>query len=152
MDKHRRPYICTISSCSGVDFGDKAGLRRHEPEKHGNIKHPCPNTTCRRHVKGFSRKRNRDLRLKSCHKTPSRDLSNKSSVDLAVGSPQSRRSDEAGSVDEELGFGMEILDEKNSLLVKLQQREHEQNDLAVRQAEIEEDIRALRRAIQLVAS
>jgi hypothetical protein len=47
---------------------------------------------------------------------------------------------------------MASLVERNGLLVKLREREEEQRGLALRQAEIEEDIRVLKKAIQLVAT
>jgi hypothetical protein len=136
MDKHRRPYTCSDPSCNGIGFGDKAGLRRHEQEKHGTFKHLCPNNQCRRHVKGFSRKRNRDLHLKTCRKAPNAGLGGEGSVALVVKEEKE----------------MASLVERNGLLVKLHEREEEQRGLALRQAEIEEDIRVLKRAIQLVTA
>jgi hypothetical protein len=152
MDKHRRPYTCSDPSCNGIGFGDKAGLRRHEQEKHGTFKHLCPNNQCRRHVKGFSRKRNRDLHLKTCRKAPNAGLGGEGSVALVVKSPRSPDSNQSESIVDEEEKEMASLVERNGLLVKLHEREEEQRGLALRQAEIEEDIRVLKRAIQLVTA
>jgi len=73
-DKHTKPYSCTESSCEGLNFGDKAGLQRHEKErhgKHGATRYFCNVETCPRRLRGFPRKKNRDVHVRTCHNVSS---------------------------------------------------------------------------------
>jgi len=69
-DKHTKPYSCTEPLCDRINFGDKAGLQRHERERHGKHGAPryfCQVETCSRHLKGFPRRKNRDVHVRTCH-------------------------------------------------------------------------------------
>jgi hypothetical protein len=68
MEKHTRPYSCQDPKCNGRSFGDKAGLQRHEKEKHSSEKFCCPVRPCPRSVRGFGRKRNLDLHISRRHR------------------------------------------------------------------------------------
>lgn len=68
MEKHTRPYSCENPQCNGRNFGDKAGLQRHEKEKHRSEKFCCPVGACPRSARGFGRKRNLDLHISRRHR------------------------------------------------------------------------------------
>lgn len=74
MDKHERPYICTVPGCEKVQgFTYSGGLLRHEREVHGKHGGPkksmwCPHPNCKRStLKGFSRLENLQEHLRRCH-------------------------------------------------------------------------------------
>ena len=68
MDKHERPYKCTITSCKFKDFTNAGDLKRHQQQIHGNHGLPCPVSSCKRHHgKGFGRKDNLREHLKRIH-------------------------------------------------------------------------------------
>jgi hypothetical protein len=90
--------------------------------------------------------------LKTCSKSLSEGSGGGASVGLDVKSPRSPDSNQSGSMVDGEEKEMASLVERNGLLVKLREREEEQRGLALRQAEIEEDIRVLKKAIQLVAT
>lgn len=76
MDKHERPYVCTVPGCEKVQgFTYSGGLLRHEREvhrKHGGPKNAlfCPHPTCKRSGgKGFSRLENLQEHLRRVHTT-----------------------------------------------------------------------------------
>jgi len=63
--KHARSFACTELACTVKPFGDNAGLLRHRREVHGKQGHGkpsqeyrCPNSTCKRHLRGFARRSN----------------------------------------------------------------------------------------------
>lgn len=152
MDKHTRPYVCLNPGCIDVNFGNKAGLHCHERERHGSTKLPCPISVCRRHVKGFSRKRNLDLHIKTCHGFSTEQ----------VVSQETRIEDVfSESLAEEYGLGMrgdiESITggtsniDSISLQAKLQELEKEKKELELCQARVDGDILALKRALQIVS-
>jgi hypothetical protein len=67
MDKHTRPYKCTISSCTVKDFSNLGDLRRHRREVHSSPSFICPVVTCNRHRRGFGRRDNLTQHLKRTH-------------------------------------------------------------------------------------
>lgn len=76
MDKHERPYVCTVPGCEKVQgFTYSGGLLRHEREVHGKHGGPkkamfCPHPTCKRSGgKGFSRLENLQEHLRRVHTT-----------------------------------------------------------------------------------
>lgn len=76
MDKHERPYVCTVPGCEKVQgFTYSGGLLRHEREVHGKHGGPkkamfCPHTNCKRNSgKGFSRLENLQEHLRRVHTT-----------------------------------------------------------------------------------
>lgn len=76
MDKHERPYVCTVPGCEKVQgFTYSGGLLRHEREVHGKHGGPknamfCPHPTCKRSGgKGFSRTENLQEHLRRVHTT-----------------------------------------------------------------------------------
>ncbi|KAF3761169.1 hypothetical protein M406DRAFT_348455 [Cryphonectria parasitica EP155] len=78
MDKHERPYVCTVKGCEKVQgFTYSGGLLRHEREVHGKHGGPkkalnCPHSSCKRNTgKGFSRTENLQEHLRRCHRLPS---------------------------------------------------------------------------------
>ncbi|PSR80555.1 hypothetical protein BD289DRAFT_373828 [Coniella lustricola] len=78
MDKHERPYVCTVKGCEKIQgFTYSGGLLRHEREVHGKHGGPkkalnCPHTSCKRNTgKGFSRMENLQEHLRRCHRRPS---------------------------------------------------------------------------------
>jgi hypothetical protein len=67
MDKHTRPYKCTVSGCSVKDFSNLGDLRRHRREVHSSPSFICPVVTCNRHRRGFGRRDNLTQHLKRTH-------------------------------------------------------------------------------------
>jgi hypothetical protein len=146
MDKHTRPYTCLNASCGGINFGDKAGLLRHEREKHGVVKYLCPISTCTRNRRGFARKRNLDAHMKTRHKSTS------SNIEGIANSPESIDSQELMDEDQTVGEETGILGDMSGLRTKLHDLETRKRELATCQAKVEEDIQAIKRTIQLVAA
>lgn len=77
MDKHERPYICTVAGCEKIQgFTYSGGLLRHEREVHGKHGGPkkrllCPHENCKRSSgKGFSRQENLAEHLRRVHTGP----------------------------------------------------------------------------------
>ena len=161
MDKHTRPYACQDPACNGLDFGDKAGLRRHEREKHGAVKFCCAVPNCPRHIKGFGRKANLDLHVQSRHRsvrTVVADGIANGAVEMNSESPEPF---EDGAVDdEEAGNGvMKVSGNMDSLMAKLQESEAEKKELEAKRKELAEseakvdaDIQAIKRTMQLVSN
>jgi len=146
MDKHTRPYTCLNASCGGINFGDKAGLLRHEREKHGVVKYLCPISTCTRNRRGFSRKRNLDAHMKTRHKSTG------SNTEGIANSPESIDSQELMDEDQTVAEATGVLGEMSGLRTKLRDLETRKRELATCQAKVEEDIQAIKRTIQLVAA
>lgn len=78
MDKHERPYVCTVKGCEKVQgFTYSGGLLRHEREVHGKHGGPkkalnCPHASCKRNKgKGFSRLENLQEHLRRVHRDAS---------------------------------------------------------------------------------
>lgn len=78
MDKHERPYVCTVAGCEKIQgFTYSGGLLRHEREVHGKHGGPkkrllCPHENCKRSSgKGFSRQENLAEHLRRVHTGPS---------------------------------------------------------------------------------
>ncbi|KAI1416285.1 hypothetical protein F5Y13DRAFT_154987 [Hypoxylon sp. FL1857] len=74
MDKHYRPYKCTVPGCEKLDgFTYGGGLSRHEREVHGKHGGPknalyCPHGNCKRHDgKVFTRMENLNEHLRRVH-------------------------------------------------------------------------------------
>jgi hypothetical protein len=146
MDKHTRPYTCLDASCGGINFGDKAGLLRHEREKHGALKYLCPISTCTRNRRGFARKRNLDAHIKTRHRSTS------SNVEGIANSPESIDSQELMDEDQTVAEETGVLGDMSGLRTKLHDLETRKRELAACQAKVEEDIQAIKRTIQLVAT
>jgi len=146
MDKHTRPYTCLDASCGGINFGDKAGLLRHEREKHGAVKYLCPISTCTRNRRGFARKRNLDAHIKTRHRSTA------SNIEGVVNSPESVESQDLMDEDRTVAEETRVLGDMSGLRTKLHDLETRKRELAACQAKVEEDIQAIKRTIQLVAA
>jgi hypothetical protein len=158
-DRHINPYVCDELGCKGISFGDKASLHRHETEKHGKHhakRYLCPVESCPRATKGFPRKSNRNLHVTTRHHDFSFTTTGGTTEDgSASGSPEQ-------TVDEDLdtqfsgGAGgivaIEDRSDRIGLELKLKELEREKRALDLRRSRVDEDIRALKRSIQLVAA
>ncbi|KAK7749980.1 hypothetical protein SLS62_008089 [Diatrype stigma] len=74
MDKHDRPYRCSMKGCEKMQgFTYSGGLLRHAREVHNDHGGPknllyCPHPNCKRHIgKGFTRLENLNEHLRRCH-------------------------------------------------------------------------------------
>jgi hypothetical protein len=160
MGKHTKPYICTETSCSRPNFSDKAGLRRHESEKHrkhGAVRYYCQLESCPRNREGFARKRNRDSHVKTCRKTSSRqgviDYSPIGDVEDFSKYPESSVGEVEMNDDQVVSGRNGGVGEMDSLRSKLQELETRKRELAVSQARVEEDVQAkLREKRELTVS
>lgn len=56
MEKHLRPYRCTVKNCESKYFGNAGDLKRHEHSVHGDREFLCPIARCARHRKGLGGK------------------------------------------------------------------------------------------------
>lgn len=124
MDKHERPYVCTVKGCEKIQgFTYSGGLLRHEREVHGKHGGPkkafnCPHANCKRHNgKGFSRMENLQEHLRRVHTPNSQQspaASDVATAALAVfpglggGSPAGAEDDEDGGGGR--AFGTEVGD------------------------------------------
>ena len=159
LDKHTKPYVCEELGCNRLAFGDKPGLRRHETEKHG--KHDatrffCSVASCPRAQKGFPRKKNRDLHVSTRHvsqPTVGSEVSKEGTIPVTP-----ELSERDGSQDATQGKDQYNVDKIYILRMKLEELEKEKKELAKtiheldsRQSRVEEDVRILKRTMQLVA-
>jgi len=128
--KHSKPYICEVPNCKHTRFGDKGGLDRHISEVHGSQTHCCPITSCKRHIRGFSRKYNLFEHQKRCHSFQSPNLAPPSIL-------RQQESYDDGSSPEMIIGGGGRLREKLDNLYKMR-------------AEIEVDIEAVKRSLNLL--
>ena len=143
MDKHTRPYMCTNPSCNGINLSNKAGLPWHERERHGAARYFCPTLSCIRHRRGFARKRNLDAHFASRHNSTS-------STVLAVSKfPESENLSEGM---EEETAEVESVSERRGLNAKLRELEMRKEELTASQMKVDEDIPALKRTMELVAT
>ena len=156
MDKHTRPYSCQDPQCHGRDFGDKAGLQRHEKEKHGIAKFCCPVLACSRSARGFGRKRNLDLHIASKHRAqvtgvgPMTDGTTNEEASMSSASRDNTGMEESGTnIVGDVGLlvapqGIE------SLRATLRELEARKTELAEGQAKVDAVIDSLKRTMQLV--
>jgi hypothetical protein len=143
MDKHTRPYTCKNPICNGINFGDRAGLQRHEREKHEAVKYFCQISACPRHRKGFARKTHLELHVGARHKSGAskseaifNSVSNKK---LEIMEEDLSETEKSG----EMGRGID------GLKAKLKELETRKKLLAASQLKVEEDIGAVVRTLQL---
>jgi hypothetical protein len=73
-DQRTRPHACPEDSCRVRPFTTKGDLTRHRHEVHGRdhlghriAKLPCPESSCARHTRGFSRKEHLVNHVKKRH-------------------------------------------------------------------------------------
>lgn len=73
-DQRARPHACPEDSCRVRPFTTKGDLTRHRHEVHGRdhlgrriAKFPCPESSCARHTRGFSRKEHLANHVKKRH-------------------------------------------------------------------------------------
>ncbi|KAE8454094.1 hypothetical protein EG329_007872 [Mollisiaceae sp. DMI_Dod_QoI] len=154
LDRHNKPYICLELSCNAI-FGDKAGLQRHEREKHGNIKFRCPLPSCQRSITGFARKRNLDLHIKNRHKR----RNGQELEETCAGQDQDNINNEVSMQSENrLDFSHSQTQENTNQFInlgilelqkKLQEREAEREELGLRQVRIEAEIQTLKMALEI---
>ncbi|KAL5325693.1 hypothetical protein ACEPPN_006823 [Leptodophora sp. 'Broadleaf-Isolate-01'] len=139
--KHSKPYICQVPNCKHPRFGDKGGLDRHNREVHGPQTHCCPITSYKRHVRGFPRKYNLFEHQKRCHFSQSPNLAPSSIL-----RQQNHTSDNMKGQQESYEGGS-----SSKIVTKVGERVREKlENLYKMQAEIEVDIDALRRSLDLL--
>jgi hypothetical protein len=155
MDKHTRPYKCTISGCTVKDFSNLGDLRRHRREVHSSPSFICPVVTCNRHRRGFGRRDNLTQHLKRTHAvdpTGAALVSNSiedgkeeivtSPIDASSMVNENRQS----AVDEVLMVGSKPSD-KMSLIAKLEELQALKEKSM---ANFDDDIAALKRVISFM--
>ncbi|KAE9367169.1 hypothetical protein N431DRAFT_418305 [Stipitochalara longipes BDJ] len=152
-ERHTKPYICQELGCNVIAFGDKASLRRHETEKHAKHdakRYLCPVESCPRASKGFPRKRNRDAHM-TTHHTSSAIMGNSIDQKRTSESPENEIVETPiyfrGEEEERAAIG-----DMGGLESKLNELEREKSTLDVRRSRVEDDIAALQRVMQLIAT
>jgi len=159
MDKHQRPYVCTIPSCNLQSFPDSGGLKRHLREVHGTPSFICPVITCKRHIRGFARKRNlteHQIRTHDMDATESADtltpsFQGSNQLEMGLGSAENADSAMGGDNDGpsiyEVDMTRSSSSEKTLLMAKL-------NELEALRAKwmtkIDGDIAAVKRTLSLM--
>ncbi|PVH72580.1 hypothetical protein DL98DRAFT_539072 [Cadophora sp. DSE1049] len=160
-EKHTKPYVCEELGCNGLAFGDKAGLHRHEEEKHGKHdarRYLCPVQSCPRSRKGFPRKRNRDAHVSTRHRAGSTVGSEVFRKGSTSATPEGAGSENLGgkeccdsadvpSIADTSGFRAKLME----LEREREELGQEMKELTFRQLRKDEDIQALKRAMQLFA-
>jgi hypothetical protein len=155
-DRHIKPYVCEELGCKGNAFGDKASLHRHETEKHGKHsakRYLCPVESCPRARKGFPRKSNRNLHVTTRHHDFSFATPGGIMEDGGASESPEQAVDEGLGTQLDCGAGeMAAVENRRGLEFKLKELEKEKSALDLRRSRVDEDIRALKRSIQLVAA
>jgi len=152
-DRHTKPYACQEQGCNGLAFGDKVSLHRHEAEKHGRHDaktYLCPVELCPRARKGFPRKRNRDLHISTRHNA------SRTMIGELIEQGATPTSPEQADGGFDIRFGdkdreMVTIMDMAGLELKLKELEKEKSELDLRRSLVDDDIKALKRTIQLVA-
>jgi hypothetical protein len=147
MEKHTRPYSCLNPACNDVNFADKAGLQRHEKEKHGTVKVLCPVSSCPRHKRGFPRKRNLESHIVARHQKVERSVN--AIFDKNSESPKSIENDDNEDF-QAFGGVVKASGHMDRLKTKLQELETRKKELVESQAKVDADIQAVQRTMQLV--
>ena len=155
MDKHTRPYSCQDPQCHGRDFGDKAGLQRHEKEKHGVAKFCCPVLPCSRSSRGFGRKRNLDLHIASRHRAQVTGVGQMTDETKNEGWSMTSASRETTGMEESstksvADVGLLVAPQGiESLRATLRELEAKKTELAEGQAKVDAVIDSLKKTMQL---
>jgi hypothetical protein len=100
--------------------------------------------SCPRATKGFPRKRNRDAHMSTRHNAPSTVIGKiilEQAIDETLGTKLGGEDSEMATTEDMIG-----------LELKLRELEREKIELDLRQSRVDEDIKALKRTIQLVAT
>jgi len=155
MDKHTRPYKCTILGCKAKDFGNAGDLRRHHREIHTSPAFICPVVTCKRHRKGFGRKDNLTQHIKRTHSDNalafgSSVLNSENQVVASPNGDSSTGSESGDSVHDELDAMPSKPTDKASLVAKLRELEVLKEEAMAKTAKYDGDIAALRRVLSFM--
>ncbi|KAE8447414.1 hypothetical protein EG329_010828 [Mollisiaceae sp. DMI_Dod_QoI] len=166
MDKHLRPYKCPVPNCMVNNFATSGDLKRHHREVHGNPSFVCPNTSCKRHRKGFSRRDNLVQHMKRTHNQDEQDVDamHASRLTEAVIRSSYEVTNETAAVGEQVGvLGVSVasvatltsdLDvsslKKTHLTAKLRELEIERVKAQKAMAQFDGDIAALKRVLSIM--
>jgi hypothetical protein len=148
--KHNKPYTCNVLGCKHPRFGDKGGLDRHKREVHGDKRHCCPVPSCKRHIKGFPRKYNLFEHQKRCHPGQSPNSA------LAVIRTSAARINLEGEgmeevqVQDEEASSPEMTITSDLTITGSGKVQEKLRDLLALRAEIDLDIEALKRALNIL--
>ena len=158
MDKHYRPYKCSVTGCKVKDFSNAGDLKRHKQEVHSPPAFSCPVVSCKRHRRGFSRRDNLKQHLERCHEDSNDTASASKSMigcvpddsaggwkDIGEGSTTS--SEGRDSAVDEKEVGSLVCADRTSLAAKLLELESEK---AMSMARFDADIAALKRVLSFM--
>ncbi|KAH8594465.1 hypothetical protein B0O99DRAFT_178594 [Bisporella sp. PMI_857] len=143
MERHTRPYPCLVSGCTVNSFGTKGDLQRHHRQVHERHQFRCPVYSCDRHNQGFGRKDNLREHLRRMH-----SLHDNGSDALEM--------DDGAIKDTSLTSAPEIIpdvrsDQPHPVRPPLKaELEAELIKLEATKAEMERDIEALKRVLQMM--
>ncbi|KAE8447940.1 hypothetical protein EG329_010012 [Mollisiaceae sp. DMI_Dod_QoI] len=146
--KHTKPYHCNVLNCKHPQFGDKAGLDRHNREVHSSQSFPCPIVSCKRHTKPFHRRYNVFDHLKRCHPQTNRTravlLPTPTMVHRQGSKDRSRIVDEPASPESAIsGEGVEVRTQSQLVRQRL-------DELRATRAVLDDDIQALERTVEIM--
>ncbi|PMD28955.1 hypothetical protein L207DRAFT_642762 [Hyaloscypha variabilis F] len=154
-ERHTKPYVCQELGCNAITFGDKASLRRHETEKHAKHdakRYLCPVESCPRASKGFPRKRNRDAHLTTHHMSSVSVVGNGAAAESVSELLEPVAGDDLGVIPRCEGEAEAAIGDVRGLELKMKELEREKSVLDFRRNRVEEDIAALQRVMQLIAT
>ncbi|KAN0091780.1 hypothetical protein V8E51_017627 [Hyaloscypha variabilis] len=154
-ERHTKPYICQELGCNAITFGDKASLRRHETEKHAKHdakRYLCPVESCPRASKGFPRKRNRDAHLTTHHMSSVSVVGNGTAAGSVSELLEPVAGDDLGVIPCGESEAEAAIRDMGGLEWKLEELEMEKRRLDLRRSRVGEDIAALQRVMQLIAT
>jgi hypothetical protein len=154
MNKHTRPFKCTISGCKERRFGTSGDLVRHHREVHSAPTFKCPVVLRSRHRKGFGRRDNLAQHMKRVHKTEeltSNSPLNKISMlsEIVSSDPQTKVSTfgDNSPVSEILESRVSTASNKTAILEKIHELEMMKEESNTR---FDGDIAALRRVLSIM--
>jgi hypothetical protein len=158
MDKHYRPYKCSVTGCKIKDFSNAGELKRHKQEVHSPPAFSCPVVSCKRHRRGFSRRDNLKQHLERCHEDSNDTASASKSMigcvpddsaggwkDIGEGSTTSSEGGDSAVGEKEVGSL--VCADQTSLAAKLLELESEK---AMSMARFDADIAALKRVLSFM--
>jgi hypothetical protein len=148
--KHNKPYTCNVLGCKHPRFGDKGGLDRHRREVHGDKTHCCPISSCKRHIKGFPRKYNLFKHQKLWHpgQSPNSALAVIRTSEARI-NLEGEGMEEAQVQDEEAS-SPEMTITSDLTVTGSGKVQEKLRDLLALRAEIDLDIEALKRALNIL--
>lgn len=151
MNKHTRPFACSLADCKEKRFASSGDLARHHREVHSPPTFRCNVVSCTRYKRGFGRQYNLTLHIRRVHQGGGlpRTLTCDSNPvpPLRVRDEVVPTSFRENPVLEVLGTETSTLFSEAAIAEKIRELEMTKDDTVAR---FEEDIAALRRVLSII--